>query len=304
MVFDETEKQIGMRPTVKSYFSGAGGLDLGLIEAGCEVIQSLEYDAICCDTLRLNFSHAVVSTDIRGVTVLDQPKSDVIALTFPCNKYSAIADIHGARTGDDLFLHGFRHVAIEKPEAFIVENVPGMKKFKVVMECFTKIPDYYVQVFCPIDASNWLPQVRKRLIVIATRKPFHVWAPQVGRRIRLKEILEKDVDISIPEYVFARLKGKYRDKPIISDPERDDLAPTCVAHYHKDLSTRLVKDHTFRHGVRPYTVREYARLQGFPYWFQFAGIDSNAYKQIGNAVAVPVGRWIGDQLVRYFNRAV
>src|SRR5690606_12148483 len=276
-----------MTPTVKSYFSGAGGLDLGLIEAGCEVTQSLEYDAICCDTLRLNFSHAVVSTDIRGVTVLEQPHSDVIALTFPCNKYSAIADIHGARTGDDLFLHGFRHVALEKPEAFVVENVPGMKKFKVVMECFTKIPDYYVQVFCPVDASNWVPQVRKRLIVIATRKPFHIWQPQPERRVRLKDVIEKDVDIHIPDYVGHRIKGRYRDKPIVSDPDNHgELAPTCVAHYHKDLSTRLVKDKRFPHGVRPYTVKEYARLQGFPDWFRFAGADSNAYKQIGNAVEI------------------
>lgn len=278
-------------------------MDLGLIEAGCQIVQALEYDPVCCETLRMNFSHSVVSADIRGVTVLNQPRADFIALTFPCNHYSAIADIHGTRTGDDLFLHGFRHVVLEQPEAFVVENVPGMKKFKVVMECFTKIPDYYVQVFCPVDASNWLPQVRKRLILIATKKPFHIWAPQVNRRVKLKDIMEKDVAIKIPEYVFARLKGKYRDRPIISDPERDDIAPTCVAHYHKDLSTRLVKDRSFACGIRPYTVREYARLQGFPDWFRFAGSDSQAFKGIGNAVAIPVGRWIGEQLVRYFNRA-
>lgn len=292
-----------MIPVGKTYFSGGGGLDCGLIEGGCEIIQSLEYDRHACDTLRLNFSHKVDSRDIRDVTVMDQERTDFIGLTFPCTKYSTIADIHGTRTGDDLFLHGFRHVALELPEAFVVENVPGMKKFKVVMECFTKIPNYYVSVFCPLDASNWLPQRRKRLILIATKRPFNISAPVPSiYRTKLKDIIEKDVNIHIPDYVLKRINGGYRDLPIVSDPDNNyELAPTCVAHYHKDLSTRLVKDLSFPHGVRPYTVREYARLQGFPDSFKFAGGDREAYKQIGNAVAVPVGRWIGEQLVKYFN---
>lgn len=287
------------RPIVKSYFSGAGGLDWGLMEGGCTVVQSLEYDKTCCDTLALNFKHKIVSEDIRNVTVVDQIPSDVIAVTFPCTKYSTIADVHGTRTGDELFLHAFRHIALSMPEAFVVENVPGMKKFKVVMECFTKIPNYYVNVFCPLDASNWLPQKRERLIVIATRKPFSVTAPsKSSKRVRLKDILQKNAKIEIPDYVWKRLKGNYRDLPIISDPLNDDIAPTCMAHYSKDLSTRMIIDGK---RVRPYTVTEYARLQGFPDEFKFAGGDRNQYKQIGNAVAIPVGRWIGKQLVKYFN---
>lgn len=287
-----------MNPTVKSYFSGAGGLDYGLQEAGCEVIQSLEYDKACCETLRLNFNHKVVSDDIRNVTVLDQQRSDVIALTFPCTKYSTIADIHGTRTGDELFLHAFRHVALELPEAFVVENVPGMKKFKIVMECFTKLPNYFVTLFCPVDAATWLPQRRERLIVIATRKPFSVEAPKQSRRVHLKDIVQKRASVEIPDYVYKRLNGGYRDLPIISDPTRGDIAPTCVAHYSKDLSTRMIK---VGRTIRPYTVREYARLQGFPDSFHFAGGERAAYKQIGNAVAIPMGRWIGGQLMRYFN---
>lgn len=286
------------KPTVSSYFSGAGGLDYGLSEAGCDVVQSLEYDKTCCDTLAKNFNHKIVQDDITKVTVLDQVQSDVIALTFPCTKYSSIADIHGTRTGDELFLHGFRHVALKLPEVFTLENVPGMKKFKVVMECFTKLPNYYVNVFCPLDASNWLPQKRARLILIATRKPFSISAPGKVKQVTLKDIIQKDAHIEIPDYVQSRLNGAYRDLPIISDPDQNDVAPTCVAHYSKDLSTRLVKDGK---RIRPYTVREYARLQGFPDSFEFAGGERNQYKQIGNAVAIPVGRWIGSQIVKYFN---
>lgn len=109
--------------TAKSYFSGAGGMDLGMIEAGIEVIESYEIDRAACDTLRTNFGHTVNESDITQITVLDQQDADVYIGTFPCTKYSAIADIHGTRTGDDLFLHFFRHVALAQPEAYIIENV-------------------------------------------------------------------------------------------------------------------------------------------------------------------------------------
>jgi DNA (cytosine-5)-methyltransferase 1 len=286
------------RPTLKGYFSGSGIFEYALAESGCDPVQSLELNQICCDTMRLNLKHKIVQADIGQVTVLDQPKTDVHVHTYPCTKYSAIADIHGTRTGDELFLHAFRHTALEQPEAFVLENVPGMRKFKVVMEAFTKIPNYYVQVFCPIDAINWLPQKRQRLIIIATRKPFNIQAPTQTKAITLKDIVERNAKIQIPDYAFKRLRGEYRDMPIISDPDRGDIAPTCVAHYAKDVSTRMVKDGK---RIRPYTVREYARLQGFPDSYQFAGTDRDAYRQIGNAVARPVGQWVGKQLIKYFN---
>ncbi len=290
------------KPTAKSYFSGAGLMDLGISLAGVEVIQSLEIDKEAVKTLKANFSHNIVHDDIMNRTVLDQPHADVILLTFPCTKYSTVADIHGTRKGDDLFLHGFRHIAIDQPEAFVVENVQGMKIFPVVMEAFEKIPDYYIQVFCPLDANIWLPQHRKRLMLIGTKKRFPISPPNYNKRVTLKDVFEPTPEMKIPNYVMARIKGEYRDKPIISDP--DDLnaiAPTCVAHYSKDRGTRMVKDKSHPLGVRPYTTKEYARLQGVPDWFVFPVSDSNAYKQIGNGVAVPMAEWIGLQLVKYFN---
>lgn len=115
-----------------------------------------------------------------------------------------------------------------------------------------------------------------------------------------KHILEKEVPINIPNYVYKRLDGAYRDKPIIPDPDVGNIAPTCVAHYAKDRSTRLVKDKSYPRGVRPYSTREYARLQGVPDWFQFAGSDSQVYRQISNGVPTVFGRWIGEELKRYF----
>jgi len=282
--------------TAKSYFSGAGGMDLGLSEAGIKILRSYEIDRTCCETLRKNFDHEVFQEDIEKVTVLDQPRSDVIVGTFPCQKYSLAGELHGTRTGDNLFLHFFRHIALERPEVYIVENVPGMKKFRVVMEALTKLPEYYVRVECPVNASLWLPQERKRLILFGTRKPFSgLQYPLFSKQRLLKDVVEKDPKIEIKDYVKNRLCGKYRDRPIIS--KLNEIARCAVAHYGKDQSTRLINDGK---RIRPYTVREYARLQGFPDSFKFAGSDCNIYRQVGNAVPVDMARWIGDQVRRYF----
>ena len=292
-------------PTAKGYFSGCGGMELGLMFAGIELVQSLDLDKEATDCMKYNsnyFKHPILTTDIKDKTVLEQPKTDIIVGTYPCTKYSPIADIHGTRTGDDLFLHFFRHIAIERPEMYIVENVPGMKKFKVVMEAMTKLPNYYVNVFYPIDAANWLPQRRKRLILFGTKKPYSILAPkQSTKRVQLKDILENNPNVEMPDYVVSRIKGKYRDLPIMIDPEQSNaIAPTCVAHYAKDLSTRLVIDHKSKFGLRPFSIREYARLQGFPDDFIFDNKRSS-YRLIGNAVPVDMGKWVGQVAMSYFN---
>jgi DNA (cytosine-5)-methyltransferase 1 len=283
-----------------TYFSGAGLMDIGLRAGGLTLQQSFEIDTVCCETMRQNFSHEVVQCDITKKLVLADQDCHVMVATYPCTKYSPIGEIHGVRTGDDLFLHFFRHVAVRRPEIYVVENVPGMKKFPVVMEAMTKLPDYYVHVACPVKTSIWLPQKRDRLIIIGSRREFTWREPQAKKATTLAEILEPEPMPHIPDYVHRRMAGKYRDRPIISDPQRGDIAPTCVAHYSKDLSTRLVTDSRFPLGVRPYTMREYARLQGVPDKFTFAGGSMDAYRMIGNGVSVPVSKWIGSEIRRYF----
>lgn len=285
---------------INSYFTGAGLLDIGFLMENLEINNSYELDLYACETQRLNFNHMVNKTDITKKLALVDNDSNVIIGTYPCNKYSNIADIHGTRIGDELFLHFFRHIALIKPDVYIVENVPGMKKFPVVMEAMCKLPDYYVSVFCPVDSQIWLPQKRKRLIIIGSRKGFLWRQPVSNNRLKLKDIIEKNAKINITQSVINRMKGIYRDKPIISDPGKDDIAPTCIAHYEKDRSTRLLIDSRSPIGVRPYTVREYARLQGVPDWFRFAGTENEQFKQIGNGVPVPVGRWLAKELKRYF----
>lgn len=285
---------------VESYFTGGGLMDIGLERGGLKVRRCYEIDPTCCRTLSRNRRENVEPVDVCGKMVKGEARPDGRVYTYPCNKYAGIAAIHGCRTGDELYLHALRHQAIEPTEVYALENVPGMKKFPVVMEAMTQLPQYHVQVFCPVSADLFLPQRRDRLIVIGTLKPFNFRPPDGTRRVTLADILEDDPQVEIPPYVYRRLRGRYRDRPIISDPTRGDIAPTCVAHYAKDVSTRLVADRRFKHGVRPYTVREYARLQGVPDSYVFEGTQAEQYRQIGNGVAVPVAEWLGRELVRYF----
>ncbi len=290
-----------MNVSVNSYFSGAGLMDYGLMKAGIEINRAYEIDEKACRTYRHNFGDKISQCDIGDKLALDEPECDGMVFTYPCNKYSNSASIHNQRTGDELFLHALRHVALNVPNFYAIENVPGMKRFAVTMEAMTKLPDYYVQVFCPIESSLWLPQKRSRLIIVGTLNPFTVRPPKNHKPITLAECLERDVEINHDEAVHKRLAGAkgYRDAPIISDPARGDIAPCVLAHYKKDRSTRLVVDKNSDIGVRSYTAREMARLQGLPDSFEFPVTERQALEQIGNGVSVPVAEWIGREMNRY-----
>jgi DNA (cytosine-5)-methyltransferase 1 len=287
-----------MEILVNSYFSGGGLFDLGLLLGGLTLQQSFEIDEVCCNVQRLNFTHEVIQSDVSEKRVLTDKDCHIMVATYPCTRYSTAADIHKTRTGDSLFLHFFRHIAIKRPEIYVIENVPGMRKFPVVMEAMSKLPDYYVTVFCPVKAEQWLPQKRDRLILIGSRKNFLWQQPNYCNPVPLRQIVDKDADVDIPDYVVSRINGKYRDKPIVSDPDKGDIAPTCVAHYAKDRGTRLLKVGST---LRPYTPREYARLQGVPDSFHFNCSDNSIYKMVGNGVPVPVGEWVAENIKRYFN---
>lgn len=277
-------------------------MDSGLIKSGITINQAFELDQDACKTYRANIGNHVKECDLTSELVLEQDSCHGMVFTYPCTKYSTAANLNGTRTGDELFLHALRHLAIARPEFYVVENVPGMKAFPVVIEAMTKMPDYYVQVFCPIKSEMWLPQRRDRLIIIGTKRHFSIRPPENVNQVKLSDILETDPIVTITQSVYARLNGKYRDKPIISNPDNDDIAPTCVAHYAKDKSTRLVVDKRYPHGVRPYSVREYARLQGVDDDFTFPVSDNLAYRQIGNGVSVPVAQWVGSEMVRYMKQ--
>ncbi len=81
-----------------TYFSGAGLMDIGLQSGGLTLQQSFEIEPLCCDTMRRNFSHEVVQCDITKKLVQSEKECHVMVATYPCTKYSPIADIHDYTT--------------------------------------------------------------------------------------------------------------------------------------------------------------------------------------------------------------
>ena len=169
------------------------------------------------------------------------------------------------------------------------------------MEALTELPRYYVNVFCPINSLIWLPQSRPRLILIGTKHKFNITMPQPSTRLLFSDIVSEWDGEPNPAYVKARHEGKYRDGSILLDPDDPrTYARTLMANYGKD-KRQLVKDDLTPDGYRPLTILEYQRLMGFPDNYKFAGSKTDCYKQIGNAVCVPLAQWLGYEAQKYFN---
>lgn len=261
---------------------------------------------------------------------------DAVIGGFPCKTYSKAANIHDCRAGvkltalrlnhtekiptysryaelgGDLFLHFWRIASILQPRVIVVENVPGILGANIVRETFRHTPcndrengmGYYYTLFEGVlDARNFgLPQRRPRYFFIAARKDLEAPAferPAKRRQLVEGDVLEVDPDVYVPDYVAKRLAGGYRDRPIVTVAGPDAIAPTCVSHYAKDRSTRLIK--IGDKPERPYSVTEWRRLQGVPDDYKMAGIDTDVYDQVGDGVAVPVAYAVARAVGRLIN---
>src|SRR5690348_11244252 len=109
-----------MEIQTNSYCPGAGLFEIGLERGGLTLQQSFEIDGVCCATQRANWGHEVYQSDITLKLANDEKPSHVKVITYPCNKYSPIAAISGTLTGDELYLHAFRHLVIKPPEVFVL----------------------------------------------------------------------------------------------------------------------------------------------------------------------------------------
>lgn len=303
--------------TVGSLFSGAiDGMSLGFQMASekYKTIISNEIEATAVKTAKLNYEHVILQTDIRDISIEELRKCDVILGTFPCQEYSKAAHIHKNGRKDnwkqafhwasirDLFLHFFRFIALVQPEVYIWENSPEVRKFPIVMETFKKLPpyDYYEMELDTFDFR--LPQRRKRLFVVGFKRQFNMPDPTQfqlhKKQLTIGDIRESEPIFSIPNYVKSRIEGKYRDLPSIK--KNHDIGNTCVAHYARDRGTTLIEDPNGYRGLRPFTVREYARLMGIPDNFKFANGETTNFKHIGNSVSPVVVRGLAKAIEEYF----
>lgn len=288
-----------------STFSGAiDGMSLGFLEAGYEVAVGNEIDKLAVKTAKANFNHRIIEADIRDVSNEEYKGLNVLLGTFPCNEYTKAAWIHKKGRKDnwkqafhwasirDLFLHYLRFIALNQPDVGIFENSPDIRNFPIVIETFRKLPPYDVHELL-LDTKDFnLPQRRKRLFLVAFKKPYNMPSPllyqKYNKQLTIGDIREKDPEIIIPNYVKSRIDGCYRDLPSIK--EDCDISNTCVAHYGRDCGTTLIKDPGGYKGLRPFTVREYSRLMGIDDSFLYANARTTNYRHIGSSVS-PIETW-------------
>ena len=311
-------------------FAGIGGLRRPFEDIGGLCVFTSERDRFCKETYTANFpepanSPHLFAGDIRPYSENPSavPEHDVLLAGFPCQPFSiagvskknALGRPHGflCETQGTLFYDLLTILDHRRPAAFLLENVKNLKRhdggrtFATIMHALEKELGYSVSTRI-IDSSPWVPQKRQRIFIVGFREPtafdFGELAVPAGPAPTLRTILDDTVD---SKYTLSRHLWNY-----LQDYKRrhrqagngfgyslfgpDDVARTLSARYYKDGSEILIR----QKGRRPrrLTPRECARLMGFEKpgtaEFRIPVSDTQAYRQFGNAVVVPVVRAIAQ----------
>ncbi len=294
-------------------FAGIGGIRIPFDELGGECVFTSEWDKFSQETYEVNFGEKPEG-DITQIPVKSIPKHDLIIAGFPCQPFSMAGLKRGFNdTRGTLFFNIAEIIKYHKPKVVFLENVKnfrrheGGKTFEVVKGVLEELG--YTVFDKILNAKDFgVPQNRERIFIIAFKnnvKNFEFPAP-LKKRIKVGDILEKNVDkkYTISDKLWAghqRRKKEHREKGNgfgyqLFD-SNSEYTSTISARYYKDGSEILIKQKG--RNPRKLTPREAARLQGFPEKFIIPVSDNQAYKQFGNAVAVPVIRAIAKKLKIY-----
>ncbi|MGO7438274.1 DNA (cytosine-5-)-methyltransferase [Rhizobium ruizarguesonis] len=316
--------------TFVDLFAGIGGLRRPFEELGGRCLFTAEWDRFSRETYAANFPEPADSVhqsagDIRPYAADPGavPEHDVLLAGFPCQAFSiagvskknALGRPHGflCDTQGTLFFDLAKIIAHHRPKAFLLENVrnlqshDGGKTFATIMHVLEVELGYKVQ-YRVISSEPWVPQKRQRIFIVGFRDDtsfdFGKLEIPAGRKPVLGDILEKDVD---PKYTLTAHMWKYLKD--YKEKHRgagngfgfglfgpNDVTRTLSARYYKDGSEVLVE----QPGKRPrrLTPLECSRLMGFnePQSSKFVipVSDTQAYRQFGNAVVVPVVRAVAN----------
>lgn len=300
---------------VGSLFSGGiDGMIMGFRWAGFKPAISIDIESSATKILQQNYNHRILTADIRETSWREFQDCEVLCITAPCQYYSVGQNMNRAKMADnetiqgrELYLQGFRMIAMVQPEVYIAENVPQFLNYKVPTECFTELRPYETFVIEADTKDFRLPQNRSRIFFLGFRRGWLLPRPPdpfqhqiYNRQLTVGDIKEHYPRIEIQNYVKKRIDGGYRDLPSIKTDR--DLANTCVAHYGKDQSTTLVMDDYGYKGLRPFTVMEYKRLMGIPDNYDLSSVGrTTRYKFIGDSVSPLICRGLGLEIAKNKN---
>lgn len=310
-----------------SLFSGAGGLDLGFEKAGFNIVMANEYDKGIWDTYEKNHTAPLIKGDIRNIKESDFPDEiDGIIGGPPCQSWSEAGALRGINDARGrLFFDYIRILKDKQPKFFLAENVSGMlanRHSEAVKNIVKQFEDcgYNVSINLVNAADYGVPQDRKRVFYIGFRKDLPVrfmfpkpTTPKPEQKLSLRDAIGDLVDTAIPALPKNKTNGKLNVpnheyyigaySTIFMSRNRvrawNEQAFTvqasgrqCQLHPQAPKMQFVEKNKRrfvpgYEEHYRRLTVRECARLQGFPDDFEFVYNDVDyGYKMVGNAVPV------------------
>jgi DNA (cytosine-5)-methyltransferase 1 len=319
-------------------FAGIGGLRIGFQGIGGHCVFTSEWDKHSQETYRRNFrDNHQLHGDVREFSETPSliPEHDVLLAGFPCQPFSiagvskknSLGRPHGflCDTQGTLFFDTARIIAHHRPAAFLLENVKNLethdkgKTFATIMNVLQNELGYHVQARV-ISSAPWVPQKRQRIFIVGFKEKTDfdlasLKLPDVNEGPKLKSILNRHEDVD-PKYtltpkLWAYLQG-YKEKHNaagngfgfgLCGPE--DVTRTLSARYHKDGSEILIDQP--HHRPRRLTPQECARLMGFEREGRSWHIpvsDTQAYRQFGNAVVVPVVEFLAQAMKLHIQNAI
>ncbi|MGC5816023.1 DNA cytosine methyltransferase [Clostridium perfringens] len=319
-----------------SLFSGAGGLDLGFLNAGFDIIWSNDIDRYAVDVYRHNIGEHIELGDIN--ILLDNiPDHDVLIGGFPCQPFSLMGEQLGF---DDergtLFFTIEQIVRRHRPKIIVLENVKNLEthnngetfaRMKRILrnELLDEDGNGYEVFHKVLNSSDYgIPQTRRRVFVVAfDRKYFEEnninfnFPEPMPLRNTLQDILDENVDKKyflsekILPTILSHGTGNYYSK---SEIDLKIARPLCATMHkmHRASQDNYVTDQRNRErfndkeekrisNVRRLTPNECRKLQGFPEDWDINVSDTQAYRQFGNAVTVDVAYNVAMQIVRALN---
>lgn len=313
-----------------SLFSGAGGLDLGFEQAGFEIVFANEFDRTIWETYEKNHSCPLTKQDIRKLDLSSIPDADGIIGGPPCQSWSAAGSQRGiADERGQLFYNYIEILKAKKPKFFLCENVPGLlfPKNKEALSSFLdsfKNTGYKVSV-TKLNAENYgAAQDRERVIILGFREDLNIdptlkLLPQkkISLSESIKDLMGAEVaaldknktnpNVHFPnhEYYIGSFSSMFMSRNRVRSWEETGYTVQasgrqCQLH---PQAPKMVKVETDKfqfvegkeHLYRRLTVRECARLQGFPddFIFYYTNVD-DGYKMIGNAVPIPLAKTLAE----------